>query len=100
MQFQKYRQSLGTWIGSQFISTTSMPTQEVSDNEKSADLAVDTLDEGQDLRSQVPEEESPDSGSVSERLPSSTRSSSSSPVEETQHKEGAKVIKKKRAWSS
>ena len=76
-----------------------MPTQEVSDNEESADLAVDTLDEGQDLRSQVPEAESPDSGSVSERLPSSTRSSSSSPVEET-HKEGAKVIKKKRASSS
>ena len=73
-----------------------MPTQEVSDNEESAD---DTLDEGQDLRSQVPVAESLDSGSVSERLPSSTRSSSSSPVEET-HKEGAKVIKKKRASSS
>ena len=52
------------------------------------------------IQSQVPEAESPDSGSLSERLPSSTRSSSNSPVEEAQRKEGAKVIKKKRAWSS
>ena len=44
--------------------------------------------------------ESPDSGSVRERLPNGTRNTSSSPVEETQRKEGAKVIKKKRPWSS
>ena len=59
----------------------NLPTQEVSDNEESADLAVETLDEGQDLRSKVPEGESLDCGSVSKRLPSSARSSSSSPVE-------------------
>ncbi|KAK2564560.1 hypothetical protein P5673_012011 [Acropora cervicornis] len=61
---------------------------------------VDTLDEGQDLQSEIQETESPDSGSVRERLPSTTRSSSSSPVEQGQPKQGAKVIKKKRAWSS
>lgn len=82
------------------MAISNLPTQEVSDNEESADLAVDTLDEGQDLQSQVPEVESPDSGSVSERLSNNTRSSSSSPVEEAQRKEGVKVIKKKRAWSS
>ena len=52
------------------------------------------------IQSQVPEADSPDSGSVSERLPSSTRSFINSPVEEAQRKDGAKVIKKRRARSS
>ena len=100
---------LSNHINHKHVAISNLPTQEVSDIEESPDLAVDTLrspwapdtlDEGQDLQSQVPEAESPDSGSVSKRLPSSTRSSSNSPVEEAQRKEGAKVIKKKRAWSS
>ena len=91
---------LANHINHKHVAISNLPTQEVSNNEESADLAVDTLDEGQDLQSQVPEVESPDSGSVSERLSNNTRSSSSSPVEEAQRKEGVKVIKKKRVWSS
>ena len=91
---------LSNHINHKHVAICNLPTQEVSDIEESADLAVDTLDEGQDLQSEVQETESPDSGSVRERLPSTTRSSSSSPVEQGQPKEGAKVIKKKRACSS
>ena len=68
---------LSNHINHKHVAISNLPTQEVSDIEESADLAVDTLDEGQDLQSEVQETESPDSGSVSERLPSSTRSSSS-----------------------
>jgi len=45
---------LSSHINHKHAAISNLPTQEVSDNEESADLAVDTLDEGQDLRSQVP----------------------------------------------
>ena len=40
---------LSNHINHKHLATSNLPTQEVSDNEESADLAVDTLDEGQDL---------------------------------------------------
>jgi len=90
---------LSNHINHMHEAISNLRTQEISDNEESAGLAVDTLDEGRDLQSQVPEAESLDSRSVSKRLPSSI-SSNSSPVEEAQRKREAIVIKKKRAWSS
>ena len=40
---------LSNHINHKHVATSNLLTQVVSDNEESADLAVDTLDEGQDL---------------------------------------------------
>ena len=43
---------LSNHINHKHVAISNLPTQEVSDIEESADLAVDTLDEGQDLQSE------------------------------------------------